>query len=375
VIPVAVLPGDGVGTEVADEATSVLYSAVALFGATVEVETRPIGGRAIDEEGTPLSDATLAVCRRAEAVLLGAVGGPRWDHLRGDMRCEAGLLRLRRELGLFANLRPVRVLPELVERSTLRPEVVEGVDLMVVRELTGGIYFGQPRGRSGAGDAEEAVDTMRYSRAEIARVARVAFSLARERSGRVTSVDKANVLITSQLWRDVVTEVAREFPDVELEHQLVDACAMRLVRAPRDFDVIVTENLFGDILTDEAGMLGGSLGMLPSASLGHTGPGLYEPIHGSAPDIAGRGIANPIGAILSVAMMLRHSLGMPDAAAAVEGAVRQVVRSGRLTPDLGGDAGTRDVGAAVRGALEPAAVAASVSGPTCPIATPPPDRA
>jgi 3-isopropylmalate dehydrogenase len=341
--------------EVVAEATSILLTAAARFGLEVDLDHRPIGGRAIDEEGTPLPDATLEACRRAAAVLLGAVGGPRWDHLRGEMRCEAGLLRLRKELGLYANLRPVRVPHELADRSTLRPEVVDGVDLLVVRELTGGIYFGTPRGRHGAGETEEAVDTMRYSRAEIARVARVAFELARQRRRRLTSVDKANVLVTSQLWRDVVGEVARDFPDVALEHQLVDACAMRLVRAPRDFDVIVTENLFGDILTDEAGMLLGSLGMLPSASLsGAGGLGLYEPIHGSAPDIAGRGVANPLGAILSVAMMLRHSLARPEAADAVEAAVTATVRAGTLTPDLGGGATTSEVGAAVRAAMVPA---------------------
>ncbi|MGB2940078.1 MAG: 3-isopropylmalate dehydrogenase, partial [Candidatus Dormiibacterota bacterium] len=287
---VVILAGDGIGPEVTAQAVAVLERACLLSGAALSEVQRLIGGAAIDTEGTPLSDDTLAECRAADAVLLGAVGGPTWDHLTGEMRCESGLLRLRKELGLFANLRPVKVHPALASRSTLKPDVVDGVDLLVVRELTGGIYFGQPRGRDGSGEEERAVDTLVYSRAEIARVARRAFDLARERRSKVTSVDKANVLVSSQLWRDVVNEVAPEFPDVTLEHQLVDACAMRLIRAPRDFDVIVTENMFGDILTDEAAMLSGSLGMLPSASLGEPGrPGLYEPIHGSAPDIAGQG--------------------------------------------------------------------------------------
>jgi 3-isopropylmalate dehydrogenase len=275
------------------------------------------------------------------------------------MRCESGLLRLRKGMGVFANLRPVKVHPSLAARSTLREEVVDGVDLVVVRELTGGIYFGQPRGRSGSGESETATDTMVYSRAEIARVARAAFELARGRRRLVTSVDKANVLTSSQLWRQVVTEVGAEYPDVTLEHQLVDACAMRLIRAPKEFDVVVTENLFGDILTDEASMLSGSLGMLPSASLGEAGaPGLYEPIHGSAPDIAGKGLANPLGAIASVAMMLRLSLGHEAAAAVVDAAVDAVVRAGTLTADLGGSASTAEVGAAVVAALQVGAGAA-----------------
>ena len=356
---VVVLPGDGIGPEVTCEATGVLEKACAAAGVELTLEERRMGGTAIDADGTPLSEATLEACKSADAVLLGAVGGPNWDHLTGAMRCESGLLRLRKGMGVFANLRPVKVHPSLAARSTLREEVVDGVDLVVVRELTGGIYFGQPRGRSGSGESETATDTMVYSRAEIARVARAAFELARGRRRLVTSVDKANVLTSSQLWRQVVTEVGAEYPDVTLEHQLVDACAMRLIRAPKEFDVVVTENLFGDILTDEASMLSGSLGMLPSASLGEAGaPGLYEPIHGSAPDIAGKGLANPLGAIASVAMMLRLSLGHEAAAAVVDAAVDAVVRAGTLTADLGGSASTAEVGAAVVAALQVGAGAA-----------------
>jgi 3-isopropylmalate dehydrogenase len=357
---VVVLPGDGIGPEVTCEAVGVLEKACATAGVELTVDERRMGGAAIDADGTPLSEATLEACKSADAVLLGAVGGPKWDHLTGDMRCESGLLRLRKGMGVFANLRPVKVHPSLAARSTLREEVVEGVDLVVVRELTGGIYFGQPRGRSGSGESETATDTMVYSRAEIARVARAAFELARGRRNLVTSVDKANILTSSQLWRQVVTEVGAEYPDVTLEHQLVDACAMRLIRTPKEFDVVVTENLFGDILTDEAGMLSGSLGMLPSASLGEAGtPGLYEPIHGSAPDIAGKGLANPLGAIASVAMMFRLSLGHQTAAAAVDAAADAVVRAGTLTADLGGSASTADVGAAVVAALQVGAGAAT----------------
>ncbi|MFN2465091.1 MAG: 3-isopropylmalate dehydrogenase [Candidatus Dormibacteria bacterium] len=349
---VVVLPGDGIGPEVTEHALAVLERVSAITGAELVIESRLIGGVAIEAEGTPLSEETVAICQRADAVLLGAVGGPPWDHLTGEMRCESGLLRLRRELGVFANLRPVRVHPALAQRSTLKPEVIEGVDMLVVRELTGGVYFGQPRGREGSGPSETARDSMVYTRAEIERVARVAFELARGRRRKLTSVDKQNVLVSSRLWRDVVSELAAEYPDVELEHQLVDACAMRLIRAPRDFDVVVTENLFGDILTDEAAMLTGSLGMLPSASLGEPNTtGLYEPIHGSAPDIAGQGTANPLGSILCVAMMLRSSLDMAGAAEAVEGAVDDVVEAGILTLDLGGSASTADVAAAVMSAL------------------------
>ncbi len=362
---VVVLPGDGIGPEVTRQAVAVLQKATAAAGIELELEERRMGGIAIDTEGTPLSDETLDACKSADAVLLGAVGGPKWDHLTGGMRCESGLLRLRKGMGVFANVRPVWVPDVLADRSTLKREVVEGVDLVVVRELTGGVYFGQPKERRGSGAEETAVDSMVYTQPEIERVVRFAFELARRRAlasgdslkALVTSVDKANVLITSQLWRDVVTELAGEYPDVRLEHQLVDACAMRLVRAPRDFDVIVTENLFGDILTDEAAMLSGSLGMLPSASLGDGGPGLYEPIHGSAPDIAGKGLANPLGAILSVAMMLEWSLDLPEAAVVVRAAVGRAIEDGHLTADLGGSESTAEVGAAVTANL-PAQLAA-----------------
>ena len=360
---IVVLGGDGVGPEVTAVAVEVLAAACAAAGVLLDVEHRLMGGAAIDAEGGPLSDDTIAACRAADAVLLGAVGGSAWDHLRGASRCESGLLKLRKELGLFANLRPVRVHPALIDRSVVRPEVIEGTDLVVVRELTGGAYFGEPKGRSGSGPTETAVDTTRYTRAEVDRVTRVAFALAASRRGKVTSVDKANVLATSQLWRDAVTDVAAGYPDVELEHQLVDSCAMRLIQSPRSFDVIVTENLFGDILTDEAGVLAGSLGALPSASIGDGGPGLYEPIHGSAPDIAGQGRANPLGAVLSVAMALRLSLRLPAAADAVEKAVDAVITSGLLTVDLGGNASTNEVGAAIRSALNAAAVAGTATGP------------
>ncbi len=342
-VRVALLPGDGIGPEVTREAVTVLQAVARRFHIQVGFTEFPIGGTAIDATGAPLPDATLAGCKGADAVLLGAVGGPRWDHLPGPGRPEAGLLQLRRALGVFANLRPVRVVSATAEASPLRPEVVAGTDLLIVRELIGGLYFGEPRGRTG----DDAVDTMRYSRSEVARVARVAFSLARARRRMVTSVDKANVLETSRLWRESVAAVAHDFPDVALEHMLVDTCAMYLVRAPVRFDVIVTENMFGDILSDEAGAAAGSLGLLPSASLGDHPPFLYEPVHGSAPDIAGRGTANPVGAILSTAMLLRHSLDRRDAAAAVEEAVERVLASGLRTPDLGGRASTADIGSRV----------------------------
>ncbi len=342
------LPGDGVGPEVTAAALEVLAAICAESGIELEVEEQLIGGRAIDTTGTPLPPATLDACRRADAVLLGAVGGPRWDHLRGTQRCEAGLLGLRRGLDVFANLRPVRVHPRLTDRTTVRPEVVEGTDMLIVRELTGGAYFGEPRERFGTGPQETARDSTVYTAAEVERVARMAFSLADRRRRHLTSVDKANVLITSQLWRDTVTRLAGEFPSVTLEHQLVDSFAMRLMQRPAGVDVVVTENLFGDILSDEAGVLAGSLGMLPSASLSEAGPGLYEPVHGSAPDIAGRGVANPYGAILSAALLLRHSLGRDDLAVALEAAVDDCIGDGALSPDLGGSMGTAAIGAAVR---------------------------
>ena len=358
---VVALPGDGIGPEVTEQAVLVLRAGADAARVALTLEQRRMGGRAVDEEGTPLSDETLAACVSAEAVLLGAVGGPKWDHLTGDMRCESGLLRLRKGMGVFANVRPVWVPDALADRSTLKREVVQGVDLVVVRELTGGVYFGQPKERRGEGADASAVDTMIYSRPEIERVARFAFEKARERdSGKpLVSVDKANVLVTSQLWREVVAEVAVDYPQVRLENQLVDATAMRLVRAPRDFDVIVTENLFGDILTDEAAMLTGSLGMLPSASLSGRGPGLFEPIHGSAPDIAGKGLANPLGAILSVAMLF-ESVDLPAAGAAVRAAVEATIDAGQLTGDLGGSESTGEVGAAVLANMARQVVATTV---------------
>jgi 3-isopropylmalate dehydrogenase len=349
---VVVLPGDGIGPEVTEHAVKVLERACGAAGVDLVLERRLIGGAAIESEGRPLSDETVAACQGADAVLLGAVGGPKWDHLTGDMKCESGLLRLRKDLGVFANLRPVKVHPALAQRSTLKPEVILGVDMVVVRELTGGLYFGQPRGREGEGPSETARDSMVYTRAEIQRVTRVAFELARGRRRKLTSVDKQNVLVTSRFWRDVVIEVAPDYPDVELEHVLVDTAAMLFVRTPKSFDVVVTENMFGDILTDEAAMLTGSMGMLPSASLGEPGsPGLYEPIHGSAPDIAGQGTANPLGSILCVAMMLRTSLQLPEMAGAVDAAVDRVIDAGVLTPDLGGSASTDEVAEAVLSAL------------------------
>ncbi len=353
---VALLPGDGIGPEVIHEAVHVLQAVARRFHIQIAFTEFPIGGAAIDATGAPLPDATLAGCKSADAVLLGAVGGPRWDRLPGPLRPEAGLLQLRRALDVFANLRPVRVFPALAGASPLRPEVAAGTDLLIVRELIGGLYFGQPRGRTG----DDAVDTMRYSRDEITRVARVAFSLARTRRRRVTSVDKANVLETSRLWRESVDAVARDFPDVALEHLLVDTCAMHLVRTPARFDVIVTENMFGDILSDEAGAAAGSLGLLPSASLGDRPPFLYEPVHGSAPDIAGQGAANPVGAILSAAMLLRHSADRSDAAAAVEEAVERVLASGFRTPDLGGRASTAEIGSRVAHEVMRAAPARSL---------------
>ncbi len=293
-----------------------------------------IGGISIDTHGTPLRDEVVALCRESRAVLLGAVGGPAWDDLAVDVRPEKGLLEIRKRLGLFANLRPASVIPALVEASTLRPEVVRGIDLLVVRELTGGLYFGEPKGRSEVGGVRRAVNSMVYDEDEVARISRVAFQQARLRRGHVTHVHKANVLEVSQLWMEVVEEVAKDYPDVELAHQLVDSCAMLLVKDPRRFDVIVTSNLFGDILSDEAAQIAGSLGMLPSASLASGGFGLYEPVHGSAPDIAGQDRANPLAAVLSVAMLLETSLECAAAAAQLREAVSRVLADGHRTADL-----------------------------------------
>ena len=338
---VVALPGDGIGPEVTTQATRVLNSVSRQFNLDIGIREALIGGTALDQAGAPLPEATLESCRNADAILLGAVGGDRWSDVEVALRPEQGLLGLRKALGLYANLRPVTVEAALADASPLRPERLDGVDVMVVRELTGGIYFGT-RGRT----STNAFDTCEYSVGEIRRIARLAGKLARKRRGRVTSVDKANVLDTSRLWRETVSGIfAEEFPDIELEHVYVDAAAMFLLSRPATFDVILTDNMFGDILSDEASMLAGSLGLLPSASLSDGGPGLYEPIHGSAPDIAGQGIANPCGAILSVAMLLRHSLNQDAAAKAVEAAVREALKAGLRTPDLAHDEqGYRTVG-------------------------------
>jgi len=334
---IVVLPGDGIGPEVVAEGVRVLRAVGERYGHRFVLEELPIGGAAMDAAGSPLPESTLDACRSAEAVLLGAVGGPAWDDPNTSTRPEDGLLALRRELGLYANLRPVKVVEELMEGSPLRPERLQGVDLLIVRELTGGLYFGQPRGREVVNGQRIAIDTLKYSEEEIRRVVHLAFEFAERRRKLVTSVDKANVLESSRLWRQVAQEVSASFPGVRLEHQLVDAAAMRLVSSPRAFDVIVTENLFGDILSDEASVLVGSLGMLPSASIRADALGVYEPVHGSAPDIAGKGIANPMGAILSISMLLRHSLGLEQEAAEVELAVEAALADGARTADLGGE--------------------------------------
>jgi len=334
---IVVLGGDGVGPEVTAVAVRVLEAVSSQFKIGLEFENALIGGAAYDAAGSPLPPATVAACKASTGILLGAVGGPKWDTIEVSKRPEQGLLGIRKALSLFANLRPVTAVPELAAASPLKPEKLRGVDILVIRELTGGIYFGK-RNRT----ATSAFDTCEYSAGEIERVCRVAAKLAMGRRKKITSVDKANVLDTSRLWRDVATRVFHdEFPELKVEHLLVDAAAMHLLSRPADFDVMVTENMFGDILTDEASMLAGSMGLLPSASLGDGGPGLYEPIHGSAPDIAGQGVANPCGTILSAAMLLRHSCGAPDAAAAVEAAVGGAIRSGARTRDIAAP-GARD---------------------------------
>jgi 3-isopropylmalate dehydrogenase len=351
---IVVLSGDGIGPEVVAEAQKVLTAVAGKFDHTFEFDEQLMGGRAIDEVGNSLPDATVAACKAADAVLLGAVGGPKWDNPNAKDRPERGLLGIRKALNLFANLRPVKLNDQLIRASTIKEEALRGTDMLVIRELTGGVYFG-PRKEAGE-EAYEAYDTMLYTRPEIERVVKLAADAARLRRKKLASVDKFNVLASSRLWRRVATEVLADYTDLEVEHVLVDAMAMHLIRRPASFDVIVAENLFGDILTDEAAMLAGSMGMLPSASLGdlinsHQLPlGLYEPIHGSAPDIAGKGIANPLAIILSTAMLLRHSLGLEREAQAVEAAVDQVLAEGVRTPDIA-DTGTEVVGTQVMGDL------------------------
>ena len=353
---IALLPGDGIGPEIMAEAVKVLN----VLDLKFETETAPVGGAAYEAAGHPLPDSTLKLAQAADAILFGAVGDWKYDKLERALRPEQAILGLRKHLGLFANFRPAICYPQLTAASSLKPELVAGLDILIIRELTGDIYFGQPRGRRIAVDGhfpgtEEAFDTMRYSKPEIERIAHVAFQAARQRSKRVTSVDKANVLETFQFWKDVVTEVHAQYPDVELDHMYVDNAAMQLVKAPKKFDVVVTGNMFGDILSDAAAMLTGSIGMLPSASLDANNKGLFEPSHGSAPDIAGKGIANPLATILSAAMMLRYSLQQAQAADRIESAVQRVLASGLRTPDIWSEGthkvGTREMGDAVVAAL------------------------
>ncbi len=353
---VLVLPGDGIGPEIVAEAVKVLQRLREGGDIDLEMERASIGGGALDEAGDPLPPSTLALAREADAVILGAVGGPQWDRVARELRPERGLLRLRAELGVFANLRPAVMFPQLVEASSLKPDVVAGLDLLILRELTGGIYFGTPRGiRSSPDNERQGYNTLVYSESEVERVCRVAFELAGKRRGRVCSVDKANVLETSELWREVAETVATDYPGVALSHMYVDNAAMQLVRDPKQFDVIVTSNLFGDILSDLASMLTGSIGMLPSASMDAAGKGLYEPIHGAAPDIAGQDQANPLATILSVSMMLRYSLDAPEAADRIEAAVGRVLDQGLRTADIESPGtevvGTREMGNAVVAAL------------------------
>ncbi|MBV8468800.1 MAG: 3-isopropylmalate dehydrogenase [Burkholderiaceae bacterium] len=353
---IAILPGDGIGSEIVNEAVKVLK----VLDLSFEMETAVVGGAAYEAAGHPLPETTLQLAKDADAILFGAVGDWKYDKLDRPLRPEQAILGLRKHLGLFANFRPAICYPELVGASSLKPELVAGLDILIIRELTGDIYFGQPRGRRVAVDghfpgADEAFDTMRYSRPEIERIAHVAFQAARKRNKKVTSVDKANVLETFQFWKDVVTDVHAQYPDVELDHMYVDNAAMQLVKAPKKFDVVVTGNMFGDILSDEAAMLTGSIGMLPSASLDKSNKGLYEPSHGSAPDIAGKGVANPLATILSAAMMLKFSLNQAEAAARIEAAVGTVLAAGLRTPDIWSEGtqkvGTREMGDAVVAAI------------------------
>ena len=358
---IAVLPGDGIGPEVVSEALKVLDSLQSTCGLDIEIDQGLIGGAAYDATGTPFPDETLTLAESADAILLGAVGGPKWESLDIAVRPERGLLSLRSELNLFSNLRPAVLHPQLVDASTLKPEVVAGLDIMIVRELTGGIYFGQPRGVRKLDNGErQGFNTLVYSESEIERIAHSAFHIARKRNSRVCSVDKANVLECTELWREVVQQVAAEYPDVELSHMYVDNAAMQLVRAPKQFDVIVTTNMFGDILSDCAAMLTGSIGMLPSASLAITGKGMYEPIHGSAPDIAGQNIANPLATILSVAMLLRYSLNENQAADQVEKAVTSALDLGVRTPDIYSE-GAKKIGTSEMGDTVVAAIACSMA--------------
>jgi 3-isopropylmalate dehydrogenase len=349
---IAVLPGDGIGPEVCAEALKVLDVVAGKYGIPLEFEEAVIGGAAIDRYGVAMRDEDFARCEKCDAILLGAVGGPKWDDPEAKVRPEQALFKLRYGFKLYANLRPVKVNPALIDASPIRGEVLRGTDLVVVRELTGGLYFGKPSKIWKAPNGViKGVDTMAYSEPEIERIAVTAFELAQTRRKKVTSVDKANVLSTSRLWRQTVAAVAKRYPDVEVGHMLVDNCSMQLIREPRQFDVIVTENMFGDILTDEASQLTGSMGLLPSASLGKGKFGMYEPIHGTAPDIAGKGIANPLAMILSAAMMLRLSLGQPEAAGAIEDAVQRVLDAGHRTADLGGKTSTSEMGDLVAGEL------------------------
>ncbi len=349
---IVLLPGDGIGPEVTSAASYVLETVAKRSGHSVNFTEHKIGGCSIDQFGTALTDEALAACQSADAVLLGAVGGPKWDNPTAPVRPEQGLLALRKGMGAFANLRPVSVHPSLLDASPLKPDRLQGVDMIFVRELTGGLYFGQPKGRSTVDGAQRAVDTLEYFDYEIERVVDLSFRLAQNRRKKLTLVDKANVLESSRLWRQVTTQVAARYPDVALDYLLVDTASMRLITYPAGFDVIVTENMFGDILTDEASVLAGSMGMLPSASLGASGPGLYEPIHGSAPDIAGKGIANPVGAVLSAAMLLRHSLKLEAEALSIENAVKRTIADGCRTADLGGSMTTREMAEAILSRIE-----------------------
>ncbi|CAK0770027.1 3-isopropylmalate dehydrogenase [Gammaproteobacteria bacterium] len=357
---ILVLPGDGIGVEIVAEAMKVLDVLRTEFGLSIEWESALVGGAAIDATGTPLPEETMRLAKEADTILLGAVGGPKWEPLPYAIRPERGLLGLRAGLGLFANLRPAFLYPQLLEASTLRPEVVKGLDLMIVRELTGGLYFGQPRGvRTLENGERQGINTLVYSESEIERIGRVAFGIAQTRHQKLCSVDKANVLESTELWREVMVRVGKDYPDVVLSHMYVDNAAMQLVRNPKQFDVMVTENMFGDILSDAAAMLTGSIGMLPSASLDANSKGMYEPIHGSAPDIAGKNVANPIATILSVAMMLRYSLKSTDLAARVESAVEKVLEDGLRTADIytvgSRRVGSLEMGNAVVAALRSAA--------------------